>query len=155
MGLCSAWLVSVPLTYAFTFSALMRFIGIRARDVLAECGAPAVAAALMYAAVAALRWELAEQPAIAALGTLSVAGALVYLAIMLLISRSQLVPPAVSRAPCSPGPHLSPPDKVWRARAQAVCQPAHVARLKVAFCRGACRVVEKSSIYQILGLCSE
>ena len=46
VGLCSAWLVSVPLAYAFSVPAVLRFIGIRARELIAECGPPAVAAAV-------------------------------------------------------------------------------------------------------------
>jgi hypothetical protein len=91
VGLSSAWLVSVPLAYSFSVPAVVRFIGIRARDLITECGAPAAAAGVMYAAVAALRLALPEQPAIAALGALSAAGALVYFAVMALISPRHLV----------------------------------------------------------------
>ena len=91
VGLCSAWLVSVPLAYAFSVPAVLRFIGIGALALIAECGPPAVAAGVMYAAIAALRSVLAEGAAIAALGTLSAAGAFVYLAVMALISRRHLI----------------------------------------------------------------
>lgn len=91
MGLCSAWLVSVPLAYSFSVPPVMRFIGIRALDFAVECGAPAVAAGIMYAAVAALRPSLVEQPAFAGLGTLVATGALVYFAVMALISPRHLV----------------------------------------------------------------
>ena len=91
VGLCLAWLVSVPLAYAFSIPPLLRFIGVRARDLVAECGPPAAAAALMYAAIAALRMTLAEQPAPAALGTLSSVGAVVYVGFMALLSRRHLV----------------------------------------------------------------
>jgi O-antigen/teichoic acid export membrane protein len=53
VGLCSAWLFSIPLAYAFSVPAVLRFIGVRALDLMAECGAPAFAAGVMYAAVAA------------------------------------------------------------------------------------------------------
>ena len=91
VGLCLSWLVSVPLAYAFSVPAVLRFIGVRALDLIAECGPPAAAAAVMYAAIAALRLALAEQPAIVALGALSAAGTLVYFAGMALISRRHLV----------------------------------------------------------------
>ncbi|MEO8132500.1 MAG: lipopolysaccharide biosynthesis protein [Betaproteobacteria bacterium] len=92
VGLCSAWLVSVPLAYAFSVPAMLRFIGISARDVMVECGPPAVAAGVMYAAVASLRIVVGEQqPAIAALCMLSAAGAVVYLGVMALISPRHLV----------------------------------------------------------------
>lgn len=91
VGLCLSWLVSVPLAYAFSVPAVLRFIGVRALDLIAECGPPAAAAAVMYAAIAALRLALAEQPAIAALGVLSAAGAFVYFAVMAFISRRHLV----------------------------------------------------------------
>jgi len=91
IGLCSAWLVSVPLSYAFSVPAVLRFIGIRARDVTVECGAPAAAACVMYATVAGLRMVLAELPPIAALFTLSGAGAVVYFGVIALISRRHLV----------------------------------------------------------------
>ena len=91
VGLCSAWLVSVPLAYAFSVPAVLRFIGIRGLELVAECGAPAVAAGVMYAAVAGLRPVLGGQPAGVALSILSVAGALAYFALMALISRRHLV----------------------------------------------------------------
>lgn len=91
VGLCSAWLVSVPLAYAFSMPAVLRAIGIRALGLIAECGPPAAAAGVMYAAVAALRFPLAGLPAIAALFTLIVAGALVYFSVIALVSRRHLV----------------------------------------------------------------
>lgn len=91
VGLCSAWLVTVPLVYAYSLPAVLRFTGIRMLDLLAECGAPAAAAGVMYATVVALRWALAEQPPIVGLLTLSAAGACVYFAVMALISRRHLV----------------------------------------------------------------
>jgi O-antigen/teichoic acid export membrane protein len=91
LGLCLAWLVSVPLAYAFSVPAVLRFIGIRALDLIAECGPPAATAAVMYGAILALRSTLAGQPAIAALLTLSTAGAVVYFAFMALVSRRHLV----------------------------------------------------------------
>jgi O-antigen/teichoic acid export membrane protein len=91
LGLCSAWLVSVPLAYAFSVPSVLRAIGIRALDLIAECGPPAGAAAVMYGAVAVLRSALDGQPAIAALVTLIVAGVFVYFAVMGLISRRHLV----------------------------------------------------------------
>jgi O-antigen/teichoic acid export membrane protein len=91
VGLCASWLVSLPLAYAFSMPGAMRSVGIRWRDMVAECGPPAAAAAVMYAAIAALRAPLVGQPAVAALGALSIAGAFVYLAVMALISRRHLV----------------------------------------------------------------
>ena len=91
LGLCGAWLVSVPLAYSFTVSAVLRCIGIRPRELIAECGAPAIAAAIMYVAVAMLRLALAGHSAIAMLFTLSSVGALVYFAVVALISRRHLV----------------------------------------------------------------
>ena len=90
LGLCAAWLVSVPLAYSFTVPAVIRFIGIRARDLATECAAPAIAAGVMYAAVAGLRLVLDGRPAIAALLSLIVAGALAYVAVLALISRRHL-----------------------------------------------------------------
>src|SRR5262245_26644822 len=91
VGLCSAWLVSVPFAYSIGVPPVVRFIGIRALDLLAECGPPAAAAGVMYAVVAALRLALAGQPAIVSLFALSAAGAVVYFAAMALISRRHLV----------------------------------------------------------------
>jgi teichuronic acid exporter len=91
VGLCSAWLISVPLAYAFTVPAVLRFIGIRTLDLVKECGAPAAAAAVMYAIVTLLRVALAEQPGLVALGALSASGAVAYFATMAMISRSHLV----------------------------------------------------------------
>ncbi len=91
IGLCAAWLVSVPLAYSFTTPAALRCLGIRPLDLVKECGAPALAGAIMYAAVAALRVALGGQPAIAMLFVLSGVGALVYFAVMALISRRHLV----------------------------------------------------------------
>jgi teichuronic acid exporter len=90
VGLCSAWLVSVPLAYSVSVPAVLRFIGIRWLDLIAECGGPAVAAGVMYAVVVALRLVLAGQPEVLALFTLSAAGAFVFLAVMALISRRHL-----------------------------------------------------------------
>jgi len=91
VGLCLAWLVAVPLSYTFSVPAVLRAIGIRAIDLVAECGPPAFAAGVMYAAVAGLRVALPEQPAIAVLGALVAGGALVYFAVLTLISRRHLV----------------------------------------------------------------
>ena len=91
VGLCVAWLVSVPIAYSFSVPAVLKFIGVRVGDFLAECGAPAFAAGVMYAAVAALRPLLADQPAIVGLAMLSSAGATVYFILMALISRRHLV----------------------------------------------------------------
>jgi teichuronic acid exporter len=91
IGLCSAWLVSVPLSYCVTLPAVLRNIGLRGRDLVAEIGAPAIAAGVMYAAVAALRFALHGQPPVAGLITLSLTGALVYLAVMALVSRRHLI----------------------------------------------------------------
>ena len=90
VGLCSAWLVSLPLAYAFILPAILRFIGIRTRELIAECGPPAVAAAAMYAAVWALRPALAGLSSVPALLTLVGAGALAYVVVMALISRRHL-----------------------------------------------------------------
>jgi hypothetical protein len=64
---------------------------VRVRDLLAQCGAPAAAAGVMYAAVAALRLVLEGQSAIAMLFALSAAGACVYFGVMALISRRHLI----------------------------------------------------------------
>lgn len=91
VGLCSAWLVSVPLAFSFILPAVLRFIGISALDLIRECGAPATAAGVMYASVVALRMTLDGQHPVAMLFALSAAGALVYFAVMALISRRHLV----------------------------------------------------------------
>jgi hypothetical protein len=91
VGLCSAWLISVPLAYAFSVPAVLRFIGIRAIDLAAECGPPAVAAIVMYASVVGLRSVLADQSPITLLGVLSTSGGLVYFATTALISRRHLL----------------------------------------------------------------
>jgi O-antigen/teichoic acid export membrane protein len=91
MGLCSAWLVSVPLAYAFSVPPVLRVIGIRPLDLAAECGPPAAAAGVMYAAVLALRAVVEGQLPVTALFALSAAGAIVYFAVVGLISRRHLV----------------------------------------------------------------
>ena len=91
VGLCSAWLVSVPLAYCFSVPAVLQFIGIRARDLTTECCLPAAAASVMYAAVAALRVALPKQPDAIALVTLCMAGAFVYFGVIALIARPHLV----------------------------------------------------------------
>ncbi|HKQ25238.1 MAG TPA: lipopolysaccharide biosynthesis protein [Burkholderiales bacterium] len=90
VGLCSAWLVSVPLAYSFSVPALLRFIGIRAVDLIAECGPPAVAAGVMYAAIATLRLANDGQPAITALFTVIAAGVVVYFVVIAIISPRHL-----------------------------------------------------------------
>ncbi len=91
IGLCSAWLVSVPIAYSVFLPRVVGFLGIRARDLAAECGAPAIAAGVMYAAVWVLRPALDRQASGAALVVLSVAGALVYFGVMAVISRRHLM----------------------------------------------------------------
>ena len=91
VGLCSAWLVSVPLAYCYSVPPVLRKTGIRARDLLAECAAPVMAATVMYAVVSALRLALAGQPPMLCLLALSGLGALVYFAAMAAISRRHLV----------------------------------------------------------------
>jgi teichuronic acid exporter len=91
VGLCLAWLVSVPLAYAFSVPAVLRLLGMRARDLAVECGAPALAGGVMYAAVVALRLAFDGQLAIVQLFALSAAGACAYFAVMALVSRRHLV----------------------------------------------------------------
>ena len=40
VGLCVAWLVSVPLAYAFSVPAVLKFIGVRARDLMRNAARP-------------------------------------------------------------------------------------------------------------------
>ena len=87
IGLCLAWLIAVPIAHSFTVPAVVRFIGIRARELLAECAAPAIAGLLMYAAVSALRVALGGLSPAPLLIALSLAGALVYIGVMMLISQ--------------------------------------------------------------------
>ena len=91
VGLCSAWLISIPLSYSVSIPGVLAFIGVRARDLLSACGAPALAAGIMYAAVAGLRMMLGGQPSIAILLALCSAGALVYFAVIALVSRRHLI----------------------------------------------------------------
>ncbi len=91
VGLCSAWLVTIPLAYSFTVMSVVRFIGVPISGLLAECAAPAAAAAIMYAAIAALRFLLAGWPNSVALVALIIAGGLVYCGALALISRRHLV----------------------------------------------------------------
>jgi O-antigen/teichoic acid export membrane protein len=91
IGLCSAWLVSVPLAYAISVPRVLDFIGIRPSELLRACGAPACAAMIMVAAVVLLRPLTAPWSAIAALPVLAAAGSGVYLAAMALLSRRHLV----------------------------------------------------------------
>jgi hypothetical protein len=79
------------LAYSFTVRGVARFVGVRISGLLAECAAPAAASAIMYAAVAALRLVLDGWPPVLALVTLIVTGALVYFAVLALISRRHLV----------------------------------------------------------------
>jgi O-antigen/teichoic acid export membrane protein len=89
-GLCVSWLISVPIAYSIFLPALIRFLGFRPAELLAECGAPIVATAIMYGAVAALRTLLDAHPPIASLCLLSVSGAVVYFGAIALISRRHL-----------------------------------------------------------------
>jgi O-antigen/teichoic acid export membrane protein len=91
IGLCLSWLLSVPLAYSFTVPAALRFLGIRPVDLIAECGAPAAATVVMYAAVAAFRLGIVGQPPMGALLTLTAAGAFVYFAVIAIISRQHLI----------------------------------------------------------------
>jgi O-antigen/teichoic acid export membrane protein len=91
VGLCLAWLVAVPLAYLFSVPAALRLTGISGRQLLGECGWPAAATLLMYGAIAGLRSLLQGQSAIVALGTLILAGALLYFATIALVARRQLV----------------------------------------------------------------
>ena len=91
IGLCVAWLVTVPVAYSFTVPAVVRFIGLRARDLSSECLAPAAAAGIMYAGVAALRGVASALPDILALAALSAGGAILYFVALALISRRHLL----------------------------------------------------------------
>lgn len=90
LGLCLAWLVSVPLAYAFSVPAILRFIGIRPHELIKECGAPASAALAMYAAIVALRPSLEGLPSIGLLFALVGAGGLAYVLIVAFISPHHL-----------------------------------------------------------------
>lgn len=89
VGLCLSWLVSVPLSYSFSVRAVMRALGLRASEVMAECGAPAIAAGVMYGAVAVGRLVLDghPHPPMVGLIALTLVGACVYCGTMYLISR--------------------------------------------------------------------
>jgi O-antigen/teichoic acid export membrane protein len=90
VGLCSAWLVSVPLAYAVSVPRVLQFIGIAASELIRECGAPAGAAMVMVATIAVLRPLVATWPPIATLLVLAGAGLSVYLAAIALMSRHHL-----------------------------------------------------------------
>ncbi len=90
VGLCLSWLISVPLVYALFMPTLIRFLGFRPRELLAEFAAPLFAAGVMYAVVTILRPTLEAQTAATSLGVLSLSGALVYVGLMALISRRHL-----------------------------------------------------------------
>jgi hypothetical protein len=66
--------------------AVLKCIGIRGRELAAECGAPALAAGVMYAAVVAARTALDGLPQIA----LSAAGAAAYFLVIAFVSRRHL-----------------------------------------------------------------
>jgi teichuronic acid exporter len=91
VGLCSAWLVAVPMAYAFSMPGALRSIGFRARDLASECGPPALAAAAMYSAITVLRPAIGQQSIFVSLGALCVGGSLTYFAAMWLVSRRHLV----------------------------------------------------------------
>ena len=90
IGLCSAWLVAVPLAYAVSVPRVLQFMGIRATDLLRECGVPAAVAAVMVATMTGLRPLLSPWPALAVLVALALAGSSVYLSILALVSRRHL-----------------------------------------------------------------
>jgi O-antigen/teichoic acid export membrane protein len=91
VGLCSSWLVSVPIAYLFTMPAVLRILGIRPLAFIAEFGAPAAAGCVMYAAVAAARLGFDGRPAIVTLPALILVGAVVYFAAMALLSPRHLL----------------------------------------------------------------
>jgi O-antigen/teichoic acid export membrane protein len=91
VGLCLAWLIAAPLVYAFSIPAVLRLLGMRARDLVAACGAPALASGVMFGAVLALRPALAGQAPALQLLALSAAGACAYFAVMALVARHHLV----------------------------------------------------------------
>jgi teichuronic acid exporter len=92
VGLSVAWLITVPLAYAFNLPAVLRAIGVSASEVIRETMPPVIAAALMYAAVAAVRLAIGSQmPPAIALATLSTAGAVVYVGVLAIISRRHLL----------------------------------------------------------------
>ena len=91
IGLCSAWLVSAPLAYSFSVPPVSRFMGIRASDLIRECGAPAAAAALMFATVFLLRSVLDSLPSALKLLALGTAGAFIYFFAMAVGSRRHLI----------------------------------------------------------------
>lgn len=90
VGLCSAWLVAVPVAYSFTTPSLMRCIGLRAGELFAQCAAPAAAAGVMFGTVTAARAALDGWQALPALVVLTIAGALVYFSAMAVLSLRHL-----------------------------------------------------------------
>jgi O-antigen/teichoic acid export membrane protein len=90
VGLCIGWIVAIPLAACVSVPPVLRFMGIRARDLAAELGPPALSAGLMYGAVAALRTQLGAWPPALSLVALSVAGAAVYFGVIALVSRRHL-----------------------------------------------------------------
>jgi len=91
VGLCLAWLVSVPLAYLFSVPSALRLIGISGIQLLGECGPPAAATIIMYGSIAGLRYLLPEQPEIVALVGSIATGVVVYFGVMVLVARRQLV----------------------------------------------------------------
>lgn len=91
VGLCAAWLISVPVAYSFSIPSALRFIGIRPSDLLAACGTPALAAGAMYAGVVALRPAVTGHGSLAGLFSLVTAGGIIYVAVMAVVSRRHLV----------------------------------------------------------------
>jgi O-antigen/teichoic acid export membrane protein len=91
IGLCSAWLVSLPLAYSITLRSILRRTGVRVADLIKECGAPALAAACMYGVIAVLRFTTfdSEKPFITLIALVAT-GAVVYVGAMAAFSLRHL-----------------------------------------------------------------
>ncbi|MFO1217465.1 MAG: lipopolysaccharide biosynthesis protein [Burkholderiaceae bacterium] len=87
VGLCTSWLVAVPMVYTLTVPAAMKNTGLTVDDLLRTAGPPALAAAMMYGAVGMLRLFCADSiPPVALLAVLAGSSVLVYGAMLRVVS---------------------------------------------------------------------
>jgi hypothetical protein len=87
-GLAASWLVAIPVSFALNFSRIGKVLGLRFLELVRTVGVSFAAGALMYAAVALARYELAGMSVVLRLAGLVLVGAATYLAVVSVLDRS-------------------------------------------------------------------
>ena len=89
LGMSLAWLIGFPLVFYLNLRRMLPLVGLKVSSVLAAAGWPTLAAAVMYACVATMRYVLVGNvPEAVLMAALIAAGAAAYIATTLTTNRS-------------------------------------------------------------------